>query len=174
MLQPALIGHPDPHLRDELIYSTLATWIRKGVYSDEQLRVILSNGVDEEHLFYGFGSAGDNTVLTRAFSVLLIPPVLAVHRERGIFTSGEIQALAAPLERYLNGERDRRCYDMKLGWVHAVAHAADAFGSLLRAAEIDGQVILRLLGALRTAAAQQRHVYAHGEDERLAMAMVAG
>lgn len=174
MLQPGWIGHPDSHLRDDLICSTLAGWITEGVYSDDQLRHILRVALDEQHHFNGIGSQGDDTVLVRAFSVLLIPPVLAVHRRRSVLEPSEVQALAAPLERYLAGERDFRGYDVKLGWLHAVAHAADAFGSLMKASEVNGPTILRLLNALREAAANQRHVYAHGEDERIAMAMTIG
>lgn len=174
MLQPGWIGHPDPQLRDELIYSTLARWITEGVYSDDQLRHILNAAVDDQHLFYGFGSRDNDTVLTRTFSVLLIPPVLAVHRQRSVLQPREVQALAAPLERYLSGERDFRGYDVKLGWLHAVAHAADAFGGLMQTPEIGNPTVLRLLEVLRTAAANQHHVYAHGEDERLAVAMTIG
>src|SRR5690554_2219470 len=36
VLQPALIGHHDPELRDDLIYTPLAGWIRSGVYSSSQ------------------------------------------------------------------------------------------------------------------------------------------
>lgn len=174
MLQPDQIGHPDPTLRDDLIYSTLARWITGGAYDDHQLRHIVRTALDEEHLFHGFGSLNDETVLTRAFSVLLIPPALAIHRQRPALEAAEVQALAAPLERYLLGERDLRGYDVELGWVHAVAHASDAFGSLMRSSEVDAPTVIRLLNALRTAAATPHHVYAHGEDERLARAMAAG
>lgn len=153
MLQPGWIGHPDPKLRDELIYSTLANWITTGVFSSEQLRHILNTAVDEEHLFYELGSRDDDTVLTRAFSVLLLPPVLTVHRQQSLLQPSEVQALAAPLKRYLLGERDFRGYDVRLGWLHAVAHAADAFGSLMPSPEIDGPTVLQLLNTLRTAAA---------------------
>jgi len=174
MLQPGHIGHPDPQLRDDLIYGTLARWITAGVYSDDQLRHILTVAVDEQHLFYGFGSRDDDSVLTRAFSALLIPPVLAVHKQHSVLEPREVQALIAPLQRYLEGERDFRGYDTELGWLHAIAHAADALGSLMQAPDIDGGGVLRLLESLRTAAANQHHVYAHGEDERLAKAMTAG
>lgn len=174
MLQPGWIGHPDPQLRDDLIYSTLAGWITAGVYSDDQLLHLLQVALDDQHLFYGIGSHSDDTVLTRAFSVLLIPPLLAVHRRRSVLPPSEVRALAAPLERYLAGERDFRGYDVNLGWLHAVAHAADAFGSLMQAPEFDSPDVLRLLDSLRAATANQHHVYAHGEDERLAMAMTTG
>ena len=44
----------------------------------------------------------------------------------------------------------------------------------MQAPDIDGGGVLRLLESLRTAAANQHPVYAHGEDERLATAMTAG
>lgn len=174
MLDPAWLGHPDPGLRDELVYTTLAGWLASGAYTPEQLRRVLATATDERHLFEGLGARDGLSVLTRSFSVLLVPPVLASHRRHPFLEPDEVRALAQTVERYLLGERDLRGYHERLGWLHAVAHAADAVGSLARCAELDAAEVLRLLAVLRTAAASQHHAYAHGEDERLAQAMVDG
>lgn len=174
LLLPVWLGHPDPELRDRLIYTTLATWLSEGVYDPEQLRRVLRTATDEEHLFNGFGAVGDERVLVRSFSVLLLPPALAHHRQRAVLEPREVRELAEPIERYLSGERDLRGHDVDLGWLHAAAHAADAGGALLACPELDPPTSLRLLDALRSAAATPHHVYAHGEDDRIAQAMAAG
>jgi hypothetical protein len=87
--------------------------------------------------------------------------------------STEVRLLVPLLERYLAGERDLRGYDTRLGWIHAVAQAADAGANLVRCPEVGVPDVLGLLGSLRDAAARQHHVYAHGEDERLARAIRA-
>ncbi|WFR63343.1 hypothetical protein P9222_02810 [Paenibacillus amylolyticus] len=45
------IGSPDPVLRDELIYITLATWIGQGVFMEDELRHVLQLALDDQHLF---------------------------------------------------------------------------------------------------------------------------
>ena len=68
------IGSTDPVLRDELIYVTFATWIGQGVFSEDQLRHMLQLALDDQHLFYAIGEQGTDSVFTRTFSVLLLPP----------------------------------------------------------------------------------------------------
>lgn len=174
MLTPEFLGHPDPAIRDELVYVTLCDWILEGALRPEQLRTVLATVTDDEHLFRLLGALDDDAAVLRSFSVLIVPPLLVRHRRSGFFEPAELQALAARLAAYIHGERDLRGYDPRLGWVHAVAHASDAIGSLLRAAELGDDDVHRLLAALRSAAASQHHVYAHGEDERLAGAITIG
>ncbi len=174
MLTPEFLGHPDPAIRDELVYVTLCDWILEGALRAEQLRTVLATVTDDEHLFRLLGALDDDAAVLRSFSVLIVPPLLVRHRRSGFFEPAELQGLAARLAAYIHGERDLRGYDPRLGWVHAVVHASDAIGSLLRAAELGDDDVHRLLAALRSAAASQHHVYAHGEDERLAGAITIG
>lgn len=100
------IGSPDPVLRDELIYVTLATWIGQGVFSEEQLRDVLQLSLDDKHLFYGIGEQGTDSVFTRTFSVLLLPPILSVDRERPFLNKEDIAGIHHRLTTYLECEKD--------------------------------------------------------------------
>lgn len=56
MLEPLVIGHPDPELRDQLVYTTLCDWIMSGVLRPDQLRAVTTTVMDDMHLFYRLGA----------------------------------------------------------------------------------------------------------------------
>jgi hypothetical protein len=76
------IGSTDPELRDTLIYATLATWITQDTFTSDELKPLLQNVLNDKHLFYCIGEENTDSVFTRSFSVLLIPPLLGTHREK--------------------------------------------------------------------------------------------
>ncbi|MDD5369725.1 MAG: hypothetical protein PHQ40_11605 [Anaerolineaceae bacterium] len=60
------IGSPDSELRDDLIYSSSATWIlRLHLFNGDQLRQLLSIALDDQHLFYAIGETNTDSVFTR-------------------------------------------------------------------------------------------------------------
>lgn len=99
------IGSTDPVLRDELIYVTFATWIGQGVFSEDQLRHVLQLALDDQHLFYGIGEQGTDSVFTRTFSVLLLPPILNVDRQRPFLDKEDIAGIHHRLTTYLECEK---------------------------------------------------------------------
>lgn len=174
LLKPQWLGYPDPTLRDELIYVSLYHLLRGGDFSAEQCRSLLSTITDDQHLFYRFGASGDDSVLTRSFSVLQLPPLLTRHRSEPYFEPQELFEIAEHITRYTLGEQDLRGYDPELGWIHAVAHSADAANGVLRCQDAERETVLLLMTTLRRAAALERSAYCHGEDERLALAATIG
>lgn len=171
MLEPHWLGHPDPYLRDELVYPTLATWIARGVLSVDQTRTVLERLKSGNGLFFQFGRSGDESVLVRSFAALQVAAILDRHTNHPFLTQNEVLGLAPTLLRYLEGEKDLRGYDVSLGWLHAAAHAADAVGNLACCGELGSTELQQLLGGLRLMSGREFHAYTDGEDERLAMAM---
>ena len=169
LLEPGYLGHPDPYIRDELVYPTLYTWITKALAA-EQVRTVLAQLLDGEHLFFKLGQADDETVLVRSFTLLQIVAVLDRHQQHPYLTPEEVQRLVPVLLHYLNGERDLRGYDVRLGWLHAAAHGADAVGALAACHELSGAAVKELLGGLQSLAGRDG-AYTDGEDERIAAAM---
>lgn len=174
LLQPQWLGHPDATLRDELVYVSLYHLLRGGDFSVEQCRLLLSTITDDRHLFYRFGASGDDSVLTRSFSVQQLPPLLTRHRSEPYFEAHELHQIARHVTKYMLGEQDLRGYDPELGWIHAVAHSADAASGVLRCQDAERETVLLLMTTLRRAAAIERSAYCHGEDERLALAATIG
>ena len=49
------IGSPDAELRDDLIYSTLHTWITNDVFRQKELRGLMLQAISPDYLFYKIG-----------------------------------------------------------------------------------------------------------------------
>lgn len=161
------LGHPDGELRDDLIYLTFVYWIDRGVYSAEALRALLDTVLDDSHLYLGLGEVESDSVFTRAFSVLLVPLILARHHQEPFFSPPELAQLQNTLTRYLKRERDLRGFVVDKGWAHAVAHSADALAALAACRELDAKALYALLELTRDTASTMKTHYTHGEDERL-------
>ncbi|WP_337034978.1 DUF2785 domain-containing protein [Paenibacillus illinoisensis] len=166
------IGSTDPVLRDELIYVTFATWIGQGIFSAEQLRVLLHKAMDDQHLFYGIGENGMDSVFTRAFSVLLLPPILSMDRQRNFLIKEDIEAIHHRLTTYLKEEKDVRGYVDEKGWAHAPAHASDAVEDLAQSPYMDEAALRELLDSFAVKITDSSAVYIHDEDQRIAHAVV--
>ncbi|MFL0377259.1 DUF2785 domain-containing protein [Paenibacillus amylolyticus] len=166
------IGSTDPVLRDELIYVTFATWIGQGIFSEDQLRYVLQLVLDDQHLFYGIGEQGTDSVFTRTFSVLLLPLILNVDRQRPFLHKEDIAGIHHRLTTYLEREKDVRGYADNKGWAHAPAHAADAVEDLAQSPYLERTDLLELLHALAVKITESSVVYIHDEDQRIAHAVI--
>jgi Protein of unknown function (DUF2785) len=165
-----LIGSTDSNLR-ELIYSSLSTWIFDGHFTADELQTLLQQALDDEHLFYKLGEENTDSVFTRAFSVLLIPPILGLHRKEPFLKPDTLHDTLERVADYLRSEKDLRGYVRGKGWAHAVAHTADALDEFVQCTELgrdDLQTILELIAEIISTT---KSVYICGEDERLAFAV---
>lgn len=174
------LGCPDAELRDDLIYSTLATWILADKFEDDDLKTLLRQLLTEEHLFYKLGESDTDSVFMRSFSVLLVPLILSRHRLRPFFMPYELRELKVKLLDYLEKEQDLRGFVLEedeagepKGWAHAVAHTADALDELVQCQEMDNEELLEVLNAIRQKTAEAKIVFVHLEDERLVTPVIA-
>lgn len=166
------IGSPDPELRDKLIYSILSNWIMKEVFTHQELREILRLTLDDKHLFYLIGENEGDSVFTRSFSVLLIPPILFIHRKHNILSKTELQDIFNKVLQYAREEKDLRGYIEGKGWAHSVAHTADALDELALCKEIERDGLLALLDVIKSKISEDLYAFTHEEDERLVTAVV--
>lgn len=168
------IGSPDGELRDTLIYSTFVEWIyQQRLFSAKDLHSILKRVMDDQHMFYHMGEEEGDGVFTRAFSVLLLPLLLAVHRDAPYLSSGEIRIVKQNLIDFLQQEKDRRGFVPGKGWAHAIAHAADAVDELALCSELRSSDLLELLLTIQKVICDANQVYGHGEEERLGTAVIS-
>lgn len=157
----AMLVSPDPEVRDEHAYTAAARWIREG-HLDEVLEDLGDTAADR---------FTHREIQARTFAPLVLRCVLT----RGQAAPGTVPETAA--ERWYAGfaswypsERDTRGWDDSLGWLHAVAHGADAaaaFGQALPARRTE----LLDLCARRMTAEDTDYRYAQLEDARLAHAL---
>lgn len=167
------IGNPDPVLRDELIYITLATWIGQNVFADDQLKALMQLALDDEHLFYRIGEQDTDSVFTRTFSVLILPPILSMDRQRSFLQREDVAWIQQRLITYLREEKDVRGYVEDKGWAHASAHAADAVEDLAQSTYLAQTDLQALLHALSIKVMESGRAYIYDEDQRMAQAAVA-
>ncbi len=167
------IGSTNSLLRDELIYYTFYQWIlEKKYYHDDQLRYILKNSLNENHLYYNLGAYGDDSVFTRSFSVLILPLILIRNRSEVFLKDDEIKGIKDKILKYFLDENDLRGYVEDKGWAHAIAHAADAIDDIVQYEMIDHGDLIEILEAIKIKMSVNHYVYVNEEDERIITAVV--
>lgn len=157
-----LLTSPDPEQRDEIAYTQLAERISAGA-EDGQLLLIGERLVK---------SLRDENVYARSFASLVLAEVLtrdAVIRELDRQT---IQSWMNAFAQWYLGEEDLRGFDAHLGWLHSVAHGADAIGAFGQAPHLGRVELTELLVIARDRVLSSRTtLFANHEDDRVALAM---
>ncbi|MGW0966465.1 DUF2785 domain-containing protein [Streptomyces sp. NPDC002516] len=156
----AMLVSPDPKARDDQAYTAAAHWIGEG-------------RLDEVLESLGDTAAGRFThpeVQARTFAPLVLRCVLA----RGVAAPGTVPEAAAerwyvPFAAWYPAEPDIRGWDDSLGWLHAVAHGADAAAVFAQVLPDRCAELLELCARRMTAAVDYRYVQL--EDARLARAI---
>lgn len=168
------LGSTDAELRDELALSVLQAWISRGVYDD--LLAGLGDGMatglfaaNPPALPTPGGPAAGALRRSRSAAVL----AACVERDSAVplLPGGRVLEWADRIAAWLLAERDLRGHDPDVGWVRAIAHGADAMGSVAASphcgrAELG--VLLDLLGERVTTAVPSP--WAADEADRLAAA----
>lgn len=157
-----MLGNPDPQIRDEQAYSTLAHWIRAG-YLDVALREVGDECAT---------NLQSQNVLLRSFSALILGESLRRHRINP-FLAGHIPAIWVQCwNRWYSSEPDVRSFEEGIGWIHTVAHGADvAYQIALLDTSNDG--LRHLTESLTERFLSLPSYLNQGEDDRLALAMLA-
>ena len=169
------IGSTDSELRDGLISAAFYYWILERVlFTPEQMRHLLQSALDDEHLFYHIGENGTDSVFTRTFSMLMLPLLLIVHRDKQAYLSREeVMGVKTAVLHYLQQEQDLRGYVAGPGWAHAIAHASDALDDIVQATELGAADLQEILEGIRGAMCRPERPFTHEEDERMVTAVVA-
>ncbi|MGW1534509.1 DUF2785 domain-containing protein [Streptomyces aureus] len=156
----AMLVSPDPKVRDDQAYTAAARWIGDGRL-DEVLEDLGDTAADR---------FAHPEIQARTFAPLVLRCVLA----RAVSEPGTIPKAAAerwyvPFTAWYTSERDTRGWDDSLGWLHAVAHGADAAAAFAQALPDRRAELLELCARRMTAATDYRYVQL--EDARLARAI---
>ncbi|HET7387705.1 MAG TPA: DUF2785 domain-containing protein [Nocardioidaceae bacterium] len=166
-----MLGDPDPYRRDEVAYPTLATWVEDGVY--DQLLEGLGDGMTEG-LLVGLGESGTDTVFRRSFSALVLAECIGRDQAEHLLAPETTLRWGDRVAGWLVRERDLRGFVSGKGWAHAVAHGADAIRALAGSESIGRLELTVLLDVIADRLlVPTEHAFAHGEDDRLAMATMS-
>jgi hypothetical protein len=167
----ALLGEPDPHLRDDLALHVLLAWISAGVYDD--LLGALGDGVSEG-LRAGLGEEGTLGVLRRSFSVRVL--AAAVDRDTarpGLHPAAVLDWGDRGLS-WLVAERDLRGHVPGAGRAHAILHGAELLRALAMSRHLDEGGLMVLLDTLADRLLRPTtYPFVSREEEGLAYATMA-
>lgn len=163
-----MLGSPDPAQRDGTAYPMLATWVDRGVYDD--LLAGLGDGM-AAGLRIGIGERDTDTVFRRSFSALVLAECIARDNSRPLLPGGKVIDWGDRLAAWLLRERDLRGFVPGKGWAHAIAHGADALGTVAESPHVATPELTVLLDVIadRVLLPVDR-IFTAGEPDRLAMA----
>jgi hypothetical protein len=164
----AMLGDPNPAVRDGIAYPTLDTWIVQGVYDD--LLEGLGDGM-AAGLTVGLGEDGTDTVFRRSFSVLVLAECIRRDNQQHRVPARAMVTWGDRIASWFIRERDLRGFVKHKGWAHSVAHGADAIGELAMSEAMGRLELTVLLDVIadRLLLPTQYHLV-HGEPDRLALA----
>lgn len=167
----ALLGEPDPHLRDELALHVLTTWIAAGVYDD--LLSGLGDGVTEG-LRLGLGEEGTLSVMRRSFSARVLAAAVDRDTARHVLTKTTVLDWGDRGLSWLIAERDLRGHIPGAGRAHALRHGAELMRALAMSRHLDEGGLMVLLDTLADRLLRPTtHVFVSREEDRLAYATMA-
>jgi len=165
------LGSLDPELRDDIAYGIYANWLKREMFTKEQIRAhveeLLSN------LDKGIVETESDSVFLRTFSVLLLAEIVHNDNKKPLLEKDQIQSILTKGLWYLDAEKDPRGHIPVKGWAHALAHTADLMLALGKNRNIEKDDLEKIL---QTIAARLVHstnwIYIHGENDRLASAVM--
>lgn len=167
-----LLSSPDPGLRDGIAYEALARWVyAEGlVPADdlEKLRLTMQAGLKK-----GLGETTGEAALGRSFSALGLSILAASDLKRPALSGEAFDDLLSSATAYLVAEKDARGFVAGAGWVHATAHTADVLKFLSRSPRLTPAGQAKIVEAVATRLRTAGVVFAWGEDERLALALLS-
>ena len=166
----AMLGSPDPAVRDGIAYPTIATWIGRGVYDD--LLVGLGDGL-ATGLGVGLGERDTDSVFRRSFSALALSEVIERDNTARLVPGGKVLEWADRIVTWYLRERDLRGYVPGSGWAHAGAHGADAIGVLAKSPHLATNELTVLLDVLADRIVSAESAMLCGEPDRMALAVMA-
>ncbi|NPC96128.1 DUF2785 domain-containing protein [Nocardioides sp. zg-DK7169] len=164
----AMLGDPDPAVREGLAVPALLTWLDRGVYDD--LLGGLGDGM-AIGLSAGLGESGTDSVFRRSLSARLLGACLQRGTERALVSPDRVLDWGDRLATWFLREKDLRGFVPGKGRAEAVSHGADALGALAGSTHLgtpELTVVLDVLADRVLLPAEE--LFSHGEPDRLAAA----
>jgi len=166
------LGSTDPELRDDIAYIVYANFLKREMYSTDEIR----SHVDEllSNLDIGIGETESDSVFLRTFSVLLLAEIIYNDNKKPLLDMKQVHAVLAKGLWYLSVEKDPRGHIPVKGWAHALAHTADLMLELAKNRFTNKGDLENILKIIADKLIHSTNwVYIHGEDDRLANAAIA-
>lgn len=170
----AHIGDPDAVVRDDIVYATFATGLKKGSFTPDQFRFLVAKTLEKDLLFYRLDQDLPAT-LTRTFTALLCALLIQVDGKspfyQGLMTESQRQSFFDAASAYLEKENDFTGYVEPYEWVHAFAHGGDFLRNCLLHPDFPEANQLNALKAISGVFLRLPAYFVTGEERRLAAAV---
>lgn len=162
------IGSTDPELRDDLIFSTMANWIYRGVFTNEDIYKIAETLVQDEYILNGIGSDKDDSVFIRSASALQLWAIIVTQKEKNFLSFNFIGGIFEKAIKLLLEEVDYRAYVPDKGWANSISHTANVLTELVQLPEIQKPWMVLVLNSIFDKILQQDFQFQGDEIEQLA------
>ncbi|HFI0976739.1 TPA: DUF2785 domain-containing protein [Streptococcus suis] len=161
------IGHPDPTIRDELVYASFCHIFLDGLITREQAQSLLQFSQETNPLSL------ESSTLKRSFACLLYCLLLSVDNDsesiyHAFLNKEDRELLFQQALDYLTIEDDWSGFDEKLGWIHTAAHGADFLLAASCHEQFSAENSKKVWQAIVTCLKKQKQVFSSGEEIRLA------
>lgn len=167
----AMLGSPDPQLRDGIARPTLTTWIAGGTY--DFLLSGLGDGI-AIGLRQGVGESSTDSVFRRSMSAVVLGACLARDAAVPLVSAGKVLEWGDRLAGWFLREQDLRGWVPDKGWAHALAHGADALGLLADSRHLGAPELSVILDVMADRITDpELAVLRSGEIDRMAVATCA-
>ena len=160
------IGNKDSHLRDNVIYPSLAHLLRDKHFENEEMKKIAEILISDQYLSFDMDNKNEYSVLKRTFTSLQIAMLVYVHNRDKLFDKEFVKKMFNSVVEYYINEKDIRGYEPAVGWIHSVAHAADIFAQLVKCDELDVKDFEYMLDSINNKFKVNTYTFVSHEDER--------
>lgn len=145
----ANMGHPDPQLRDSLIYSTFVKIFQANLLSENQWHHVVKHCLSDQGLYHHLGDTNSDTVFTRSFSALFLVVSLIADSQTPFLSQDQFGEVLHKTTRYFQQELDVRGFVPQKGWAHAIAHGADLLGAVASHPKFEAAQSEKILAAIQ-------------------------
>ncbi|WP_286272268.1 DUF2785 domain-containing protein [Thalassotalea hakodatensis] len=161
------LSHPDPKIRDEIVYQAYSAWLRNNELEIKTLHTLL-NKLQTILTSKSIDSNG----FEQPFAALVLSEVVRVDRITPYMTEQERQTIVDVSTRFMSNISDYRGFNEQEGWRHNVAHTADIFLQLALNKQVTKAQHQQILTAIKQQITPTNTFYTFGEPKRLAMPVV--
>ncbi|OKY25009.1 DUF2785 domain-containing protein [Thalassotalea sp. PP2-459] len=161
------LSHPDPKIRDEIVYQAYSTWLRNMALDADTINTLL---LKLQTILAS--KSKDPNGFEQPFAALVLSEVVRVDRITPYMSEQERQTVVDVSTRFMSNISDYRGFNQQEGWRHNVAHTADIFLQLALNKQVTKAQHQQLLTAIKQQIAPINAFYTFGEPRRLAMPVV--
>ncbi len=162
------LGSTDPELRDDLIFSVMANWIYRGVFTNEEIYKIAETLVKDDYILNGIGRENDDSVFIRSATALQLWAIIVTQKEKNFLSFNLIGIIFEKTLKLLLEEVDFRAYVPEKGWANSISHTANILSELVQLPEIKKPWLLLILNNICDKVLQPDFRYYGDEIEHLA------